>query len=193
MDYSATWQQLKPKIEKHYLEILPKKLHTVFKQNLNLQQLITIEYWGFDGKVHVGQLICNQQVEKELIAIFQELFTLQFPIQSIIPISEFGFDDNQSMQANNSTCFDFRMKTLGNGISKHAKGLAIDINPMQNPFVTSKKTYPTINQAHITNGRLRKNDLLGKKVIEIFKKHGWTWGGNWKNSKDYMHFEKTIQ
>lgn len=180
-------------IENYYLQKLPIKQHQNFKNIFKQQTLINVEYYGFDGHIHSGQIICNQSVSKELSLIFKELLKLEFPIKSVIPISKFDYNDQLSMQANNTTCFDYRLKTLGNGLSKHAIGLAIDINPMQNPYFTAKKTYPAVHQANISKGRIRKNDESSQKVIEIFKKYGWSWGGNWKNSKDYMHFEKVVK
>ncbi len=190
IDSNQSWTDLKTKFIHHRLG---KKLNgkdTTFEQILANQVLIEVQYWGFDSQIHQGQLICNQAVAVDLQNIFKDLLAIQFPVKSVIPISEFGFDDLQSMQANNTNCFDYRLKILGNGLSKHAHGLAIDINPMQNPYIHPTKTEPKNNESHTSKGRIRNKEEMGKKVIKIFKKYGWKWGGNWKSAKDYMHFEK---
>lgn len=189
IDSNISWTELQQKFETHY-RINRDSVDVSFQNQWQNQTLINVSYYGLDGKIHKGQLICNRSVQAELKAVFQDLFTMQFPIQSVIPISEFDFDDQKSMRANNTTCFDFREKVMGNGWSKHAQGLAVDLNPMQNPYIHPQKTEPFPNQSEMTTGRIRKEDEMGKKVIDIFKKQSWKWGGNWRSSKDYMHFEK---
>lgn len=189
VDANFQWNELKKVFQEHYQKKYPNQIveiNTILEQ----QSLIEVKYYGFDNKIHKGQLICNQMVEKELIAIFNELFALKFPIESIKPISEFQFEDALSMQANNTTCFDYRLKIMGNGMSKHATGMAIDINPMQNPYLRKSKVEPFPNLSDNSKGRIRNTDETEKIVIEIFKKYGWKWGGNWRSAKDYMHFEK---
>ncbi len=189
VDADFQWNELKKVFQEHYIEKYPKQMVEI---NAILDELTLIEvpYYGFDYQIHKGQLICNQMVESELISIFNELFELKFPINSVKPISEFQFEDTLSMQANNSTCFDYRLKVMKNGLSKHAHGLALDINPMQNPYFHRTKTEPKNHQSELSIGRIRTHEEMSKKVIIIFKKYGWKWGGSWKSAKDYMHFEK---
>ena len=115
---------------------------------------------------------------------------MKFPILQCKPISNFDFSDVKSMQANNTTCFDFRSKTGSQDLSKHAYGLAIDINPVQNPYKKNKDILPANANEEMLTGRIRMTEEQGNKVIGIFKKYGWTWGGNWHSLQDYMHFEK---
>lgn len=189
VDSNFSWAELNQKFENHY-RINRDLVDVSFQNQWQNQTLIHVDYYSFDGKIHKGQLICHRLVQEELKAVFKDLLRLKFPIQSVIPISEFDFDDQKSMRANNTTCFDFRVKVMGNGWSKHAQGLALDINPMQNPYIHPRKIEPFPNQSEMTTGRIRKEDEMGKKVIDIFKNYGWKWGGNWRSSKDYMHFEK---
>ena len=189
IDSNFSWTELQQKFETHYRNV-QDSVDASFQNQWQNQTLINVDYYSFDGKIHKGQLLCNRSVQEELKAVFKDLYNLKFPIQSVMPISEFDFDDQKSMRANNTTCFDFREKVMGNGWSKHAQGLAVDLNPMQNPYIHPQKTEPFPNQSEMTTGRIRKEDEMGKKVIDIFKKQGWKWGGNWRSSKDYMHFEK---
>lgn len=185
-DSTFKWEKLKDVFAHHYSN---KNLNG-FEKILEKQTLLNVVYVGYDQKIHKGQLVCNQSVADELKSIFTELYQLKFPINSIKPISEFDFDDTRSMELNNTTCFDYRLKTRKNGLSKHAYGTAIDINPQQNPFVHHQKTLPENHNPELKTGTISFNDSIGKKVIAVFKAHGWKWGGNWANSKDYMHFEK---
>jgi len=189
VDADFQWNELKKVFQKQYIKKYPKQMEAI-NAILDEQTLINVPYYGYDGKNHIGQLVCNQSVKIEIEQIFKELFTLKFPINSVIPISEFQFEDALSMQANNTTCFDYRLKVMKNGLSKHAYGLALDINPMQNPYIHRTKIEPKNHQAELSTGRIRNHEEMGKKVITIFKKHGWKWGGSWKSAKDYMHFEK---
>lgn len=155
--------------------------------------VINIYYYGYDKQVHSGQLLCNKRVAKELTQIFKELLDIKFPIYQVKPINHFNFDDNESMMSNNTTCFDFRNAVNSRKLSNHAYGLAIDINPIQNPYIKAKQILPVNAQVDDTEGRIRHSDRLGSKAIEIFRKYGWTWGGNWNSLKDYMHFERIFR
>ena len=185
-DSTFTWNDLKTVFAQHYTN----QNRVGFEKILEEQALLNVVYIGYDQKIHKGQLVCNQSVVDELKNIFAELYQLKFPINSIRPISEFDFDDNRSMELNNTTCFDYRLKIRKNGWSQHALGTAIDINPLQNPFVHHQQTLPENHNPELKTGTISFNDSIGKKVIAVFKAHGWKWGGNWANSKDYMHFEK---
>lgn len=189
IDSNLTMKHLQNKFKSFYSK-KDSLTNTLFLKQWQHQTLISVSYYGFDGKIHKGQLICHTLVQDDVKAIFQELFAIKFPIYSVIPISEFQFDDLLSMRANNTTCFDYRLKVMKNGLSKHVTGMAIDINPMQNPYIHKYRTEPFPNQSGVAKGRIRITDENEKKAIEIFKKYGWKWGGNWRNSKDYMHFEK---
>ena len=151
--------------------------------------LIDVTYYGYDNKLHRGQLICHQSVADDLKSIFNQLLWIKFPIYSVIPISEFNFDDHLSMRANNTTCFDFRKKTLKNGWSEHAFGRAIDLNPIQNPYITNRIILPETFDLFNPTGRIRLYETNGQQIISIFRMYGWLWGGHWHSSKDYMHFE----
>ncbi|MFH1195911.1 MAG: M15 family metallopeptidase [bacterium] len=149
--------------------------------------LIHIKYVGFDGYMHIGQLLTHKSCADDLYEIFEELYKLEFPIYKVQPISEYDWSDDASMSANNSSSFNYR-KILNTGfISKHASGKAIDINPLQNPQIKRGKIFPiTADYNPAVPGTFIKNS----KAVRIFKNKGWKWGGDWANNKDYQHFEK---
>ena len=141
------------------------------------------------------ELICNEAIAQDLLEIFRELYKAKYKIERISLIDNYGADDTRSMEANNTSCFSFRFMTGSTTrISKHGMGLAIDINPLYNPYVKGNKIDPPSGARYAKNRDKRKdipmkidrNDLCYK----LFIKHGFKWGGAWKSSKDYQHFEK---
>lgn len=150
-----------------------------------------------NGNILMGEIVCNKTISADLIDIFRRLYDAKYPIERIQLIDDYNANDITSMEANNSSCFNFRKKTNpALGLSKHALGLAIDINPLYNPYYKKKKDgtivvepdkgRPYINRQKDFKYKINKNDLCYKLFIE----HGFTWGGNWQSSKDYQHFEK---
>lgn len=148
---------------------------------------------GFDGVIHIGELIVNKLIAEEVLTIFREIYDIGFPIEKMKVISHYDNSDELSMEDNNTSAFNFRQITNGDTLSRHAMGLAIDINPSINPYIKSNIILPTNAIPYID----RNQDALGliKKedsIYEIFKKYGWTWGGDWTSLKDYQHFEKIL-
>lgn len=145
---------------------------------------IEVRYFNFENEDKLGIVICNKNVSDDLTHIFNEIFELKFPIERISPISVFDNDDEKSVRGNNTSCFNFRYVIGSNKLSDHSTGNAIDINPMQNPWV-----HPS---AHKIDGRKYEPNQKGtitKDIVDIFSKYGWNWGGNWRNP-DYQHFFK---
>jgi peptidoglycan LD-endopeptidase CwlK len=152
-------------------------------------EVVKVDYLGFDGRDHVGQIVVHRDVAEDVIEIFKEIRAADFPIVKMVPIVAYRWNDQVSMGDQNSSGFNYRM-TEGPGVSgtilsKHSFGRAIDLNPYQNPFVGAdgKSPHPYVPG--------EKGVLTGdSEVVKIFKRHGWKWGGDWKNGKDYQHFEK---
>lgn len=149
--------------------------------------LITVLYNGFDNKIHKGQLLLHKKVSAEVKEIFDVLLSKRFPIEKIIPIAHYNWDDDRSMVDNNTSAFNYRKIDGSEKLSNHSYGLAIDINPLQNPFIKGKKVLPK-------GAKYDKNEMgtIDSKsiVVKAFKEKGWQWGGDWKSRKDYQHFEK---
>jgi hypothetical protein len=145
----------------------------------------------FQGNTQKGVIVCNQQIAGDLRAIFARLYEAKYPIERIRPISEYGDDDERSMQANNTSCFCFRTVDGSTKLSKHAMGMAIDVNPLYNPCVKGGRVSPANGAKYARRNRsfpckIDQQDLC----YRLFRQHGFTWGGSWRSLKDYQHFEK---
>lgn len=160
---------------------------------------LKVLYYDFDGNIKEGELICNVFIAEDLKEIFYELYCNQYPIESIRLIDDYNGDDTASMEANNTSCFNYRVVDGTTSLSKHALGCAIDINPFYNPYVVFDKTgngqdYISPKGSEIYADRSKD---FAYKIDEqdlcyrLFKEHGFTWGGNWNSCKDYQHFQKT--
>jgi len=157
-------------------------------------RILTISYWDYAGKPAQGELIVNAQVADEVDSIFHELHDHKFRIEKMRPVDEYGGNDDRSMEANNTSAFNCRDKTGQPGnYSNHSWGLAIDINPLTNPYVKGATVLPPAGRLYLDRtksyvGGIRADDY----VVQLFRQHGWTWGGSWKDRQDYQHFEKPI-
>jgi hypothetical protein len=155
---------------------------------------VKVLHWGFDGKEHIGELIVHKKVAKEVAQIFRELYEAKFPIEKIKLIDEYNANDDLSMEDNNTSAFCYREVAGKKGtLSKHSYGIAIDINPIQNPYIKGEKISPAAgkeykNRKNVKKGMIVKGDICYK----VFKERGWIWGGEWKTLKDYQHFQKQI-
>lgn len=149
--------------------------------------LIDVEYFSFDDKIHCGQILINKNLSKDIKAVFKELKELHFPVKSAIPISKYNWDDDVSMDSNNSSAFNYRFVNGTRNLSSHSLGIAIDINPFQNPQIKNGKTSPASAEYDLkAKGTIKPNSF----IIKAFKRRGWQWGGDWISTKDYQHFEK---
>ncbi len=157
-------------------------------------------YFDFNGQEQTGELICNKAIAQDMVEIFCELYRNGYQLERVRLIDEYGGDDTASMADNNTSCFNYRVVDGTTSLSKHAYGLAIDINPYYNPYVVFNKngdgeTYISPPGSEIYADRsqsfaykIDENDLC----YRLFTEHGFTWGGNWNSTKDYQHFQKTI-
>ncbi|MGL4853536.1 MAG: M15 family metallopeptidase [Phocaeicola sp.] len=170
-----------------------------YKENctIPLEQLVYLKvlHYNLDGEIKLGEMVCNRLISNDLLTIFRALYDARYPIERMVLIDHYDADDNASMVANNSSGFNFRYISNTTRLSKHSMGLAVDINPRFNPFVRSVngklsvepiEGKPYIDRTQPFPYKIDKEDLCYK----LFIKHGFTWGGAWKNSKDYQHFEK---
>lgn len=157
---------------------------------------IRILHYDFHGMVQEGELIVNQRIAYPVMKVFYQLYKWEYPIESVRLVDDYEGSDELSMEANNSSAFNYRMIEGTNCLSKHALGLAIDINPRVNPYVRKDGYFPKNSEEylerdpkHCTGEHADK--MIHKKdvVYRIFKKNGFSWGGEWTDSKDYQHFE----
>lgn len=181
-------QQLKNKMQG---VTISSKSHVTFDDLCCL----TISYYGYDDKIHVGQLIVNKKLGDEVLNIFKELLEIKFPIEKMKPACEYGGDDEKSMSDNNTSAFNDRPIEGSGGLSYHQLGTAIDINPLINPYIrlSDNTVLPTNARKYLKRDEEYKGIIKeGGSCVSIFEKYGWTWGGNWKSLKDYQYFEKDI-
>lgn len=173
----------------------------VENENISLDELryMHILHYNFDSEITEGELICNKAIAQDLLEIFYELFRSEYEIEKVRLIDEYDGDDTASMEDNNTSCFNYRVVDGTSSLSKHAYGLAIDINPFYNPYVVFQSdgsTYisPKGSESYTDRSldfpyKIDDEDLCYK----LFKEHGFTWGGNWNSCKDYQHFQKVIE
>ncbi|MBN8512528.1 MAG: M15 family metallopeptidase [Rickettsiales bacterium] len=156
-------------------------------------RLLDVEHFNFNGDLLDGKLVVLDRVAVKVISIFKELKTVRFPIHQVKLIDHYHYNDDESMAANNSSAFNFRNIANSDRLSMHSYGLAIDINPVQNPYLTIEengivKVHPSAGVDFLNRSNIRPGML--ETVVHIFEKYGFTvWGGKWNNPIDYHHFE----
>ncbi|MDD5406262.1 MAG: M15 family metallopeptidase [Sulfurovaceae bacterium] len=160
-------------------------------------KLVKVKYLGFDGYTKNGELIVHKSIANEVASIFDELYKIGYPIKQIVRIDKYNGSDFDSIEADNTSAFNCRKATGENSWSKHSFGKAIDINPIENPYIFSngrtshKASYKYVNR-DIQNPKTPQEKavfLPNSKAVMIFKRYGWRWGGDWR-VKDYQHFDK---
>lgn len=143
------------------------------------------------GRTLAGELICSESIAADLEAIFRELYALEYPIERMVLIDEYDAIDEASMEANNSSCFNYREIAGSKKLSKHALGRAVDLNPLYNPYVKGNTVSPASAAAYTgRKGKWPYKIERGDAAYRLFKAHGFTWGGDWQSLKDWQHFEK---
>ena len=157
-------------------------------------------HYNFDGEIQVGEMIVNAAIQEEVLDIFLELFGAKYEIRSMRLIDDFWTgnaedSDTASVEANNTSAFCYRESTGGGNLSNHAYGLAIDLNPQQNPYI-SYSTGKAVWWHENANDYIDRDAGLPHMIThedlayELFTERGFEWGGDWNNPKDYQHFEK---
>ncbi len=155
---------------------------------------LRLSYVDAKGQTRQGEMVCNRQIASDLVDIFRQLWKAGYRIERMQLIDDYDADDQRSMEANNTSCFNFRTISGTHTISKHGRGLAVDVNPLYNPYVRNGRVEPTGGRKWAFN-RERRKDIPYKidtadLCYKLFLQHGFQWGGSWRNSKDYQHFEK---
>lgn len=156
---------------------------------------VRVLHYDLDGTVRVGEMVCNRLIATVLVEVFRLLFDARYPIQSMLLPDEFGADDEAQMRANNSSCFCYRAVSGSAALSRHAMGLAVDINPLYNPYVKvlpggKRRIQPATAAAYCDRAavfpcKIDESDL----AYRLLTARGFVWGGSWRSVKDYQHFE----
>ena len=163
---------------------------------LSRLRVLTVNHWGFDGRVHTGQIVVNQNAAAPLARVFARLYELRFPIRHMRLADAYGPARSQPPDGDISGAFECRQavpspcsRGTGTGSwSEHAYGEAVDLNPIENPYVGCGRTRKRASLPYLDRSRLRRG-MVTPAVVRAFKSIGWGWGGDWTGStKDYMHF-----
>ena len=157
-------------------------------------RLLTVSHWGFDGGVHRGRLVVNRDAAAAMLGVMRSLFRLHYPIRQMRLVDAYGADDRRSMAADNTSAFNCRFVAGSGGVwSEHAFGRAIDVNPVENPYVTeSGYVSPPAGAPFAARSRHAQGLIHSDgPVVDAFAAAGWEWGGDWSWPRDYQHFSAT--
>lgn len=173
--------------------------HSGCPVSLSQLRLLTVSHWGYDGRVHDGQLVVNQGAAAPLERVFRRLYELRFPIRHMLLADAYGPARGQPADGDVTGSFECRQAvpspcTGGTGTgswSQHAYGKAVDLNPVENPYVGCGMTRDQTALSYLDRSRVRRG-MVTPAVVDAFRSVGWGWGGSWSGStKDYMHFSAT--
>jgi hypothetical protein len=153
-----------------------------------------VTHWGFDRRVHTGALIVGRSTVRPLTRVFSRLYAARFPIRRMRPIDAYGGSDERSLNADNTAAFNCR-DAVAPGPKRwsvHAYGLAVDVNPVENPYLEGGRVHPRAGRAYLDRSRYRPGMAVrGGLLVRAFASVGWLWGGRWTGSPDYQHFSAT--
>ena len=159
-------------------------------------RLVQIPYVSFEGELKSGPLIVDASLADDVLKIFTEIAAnASYRVERVQLIDAYGGNDFKSIEANNTSAFNCRLATGAKTMSAHARGRAIDLNPLINPYVDKTGTSHKKSLGFVTRQQRAKSDAAGMIkvdgiVVKTFKKYGWKWGGEWNSIKDYQHFSK---
>lgn len=153
---------------------------------------LDVSYWGFDGRRRVGSIVVRSTAARDILSVFRKLYAARFPMRRLRLVEAYKGSDDASMAADNTSGFNCRYVSGTRRWSQHAFGLAIDINPVENPFVHGGRVEPPAGRRYLDRSRVRHGMVVsGDVVVRAFAAIGWPWGGHWTSSKDYQHFSAT--
>jgi hypothetical protein len=152
-------------------------------------RVLHLSHYRFDGKVRVGRLIVHADVAPEMVDAFRTLYRARFPIRKLVPVDAYGASDFRSIEADNTSAFNCRYVEGTTRWSEHAYGRAIDVNPIENPYVSGGRTAHGASVPYVDRSRRRPGMAFeGGVLVRAFDAIGWGWGGRWTSVKDYQHF-----
>ena len=150
---------------------------------------VSLPFVGFDGRLHRGALVVHNGAARDVVTAFRALYRARFPIRRIRPIQAYGGDDFASIEADNTSAFNCRPATGSSRWSEHAYGRAIDINPIENPYVSGGSTSHRRSVPYLDRSPARPGMAVeGGALVEAFDAVGWGWGGRWSSIQDFQHF-----
>ena len=152
-------------------------------------RLIRMTYWGFDREAHRGRMVVHRRWSGEIVSAFRRIYRARFPIRRVRLVDRYGGDDRRSMRADNTSAFNCRYVAGTTTWSQHAYGRAIDVNPVENPYVDGSHVSPRNGRRYADRSRERRGMIFERDVVwRAFHRIGWAWGGTWTSAQDYQHF-----
>ena len=151
---------------------------------------MTMTFVGFDGQPHTGEMVVHADAVNVVARVFKKLYDGGFPLHRMHLVDSYGGDDDRSMAAGNTSAFNCRRVEGSTSWSQHAYGRAIDINPVENPYVHSGTVDPPAGKPYVARSPYRRG-MVNQLVIDAFAVQGWGWGGSFRSSKDYQHFSRS--
>ena len=157
---------------------------------------LRLSHFDAEKNEHVGEMVCNKVIANDLLEIFRELYRQKYPIQRIRLIDDYEAEDEWSMRDNNTSCFCYRKVSGTTKLSKHATGMAVDVNTLYNPYVRTGKNGRRIVEPATAVKYVDRSKSFPYKIVKgdllyrLFIRHGFKWGGSWRTVKDWQHFEK---
>ncbi|TNC51799.1 M15 family metallopeptidase [Mumia zhuanghuii] len=153
---------------------------------------VRLTFWGFDGARHTGELLVNGRAVKDLVEAFRRLYEARFPLEEMRIPRAAEATAPPTGDGNNTVAFACRATRGATSFSEHAYGLAVDINPFQNPYVKGDVVLPELASSYVNRKNVRPGMITADgPVVRAFSAIGWGWGGGWKNLKDYQHFSES--
>jgi hypothetical protein len=155
---------------------------------------LRVGYWGFDRRAHTGTLVVNADAVGDLVHVFSQLYAARFPIRRMRPIDAYRGRDEPSLEADNTAAFNCRYAVAPGPKrwSVHAYGRAVDVDPVENPYLESGRVHPRSGRAYLNRARFRPGMAVpGGLLVRAFAAVGWSWGGRWTRTPDYQHFSAT--
>ncbi|MEM8924874.1 MAG: M15 family metallopeptidase, partial [Actinomycetota bacterium] len=152
---------------------------------------LRMSFWGFDDRPHLGEMIVHREVADDVVGVFRTLFDARFPIEEMRVTEASELDAPPTGDGNNTTSFVCRAAVGSARFSEHAFGLAVDINPFQNPYQKGDLVLPELSTSYLDRSDVRPGMILeGDVVVGAFDAIGWGWGGRWRTLDDYHHFSR---
>lgn len=156
---------------------------------------LRVLHWDYDNRAHQGEMVCNKLIAQRLVNIFRRLYEAHYPIQRMVLPDVYDADDERQMRDNNTSCFCYRTIAGSQTLSKHARGLAVDLNTLYNPYVRRRRdgtlfvqpatAKPYVDRSRQFRYKITRHDL----AYRLFTENGFSWGGAWRSHQDYQHFE----
>lgn len=151
---------------------------------------LTLTYRDFEGRTRQGALVVHADIAGRTVTVFEQLYQQDYPIRRMEPIEAYGGSDFDSIEADNTSAFNCRLATNSDTWSNHAYGRAIDVNPLENPYILRGRTVHTASEPYLDRGDVRPGMLVeGSPAVAAFDAQGFSWGGRWASPVDTQHFE----